>query len=262
MNFDLNEEEFGHFTDLMTESLRVKTHFELFLWLQGKLQIFLPHDVMIAAWGDFSLGLIYFDVVSPLPGLRTSKIPNEKLIPLLRRLFSYWCEHSRTPYTLNFENGIFHETDLDDEHLTSAFKEMKHALVHAIKDCRGRHDCLYVLIGSSHSMPPKSRKMLEILLPYIDCSLRQLEPLPDQVPEQVTQKEELEEEIIGTLSLREKEIMDWVKNGKTNQEIGMILDISSFTVKNHLQRIFKKLDVLNRAQAVTKFRQMYPKDKE
>jgi DNA-binding CsgD family transcriptional regulator len=33
----------------------------------------------------------------------------------------------------------------------------------------------------------------------------------------------------------------------------MILNISAFTVKNHLQRIFKKLDVLNRAQAATKY---------
>ena len=52
------------------------------------------------------------------------------------------------------------------------------------------------------------------------------------------------------LSQREIEIMEWVRIGKTNYEIGMILNISAFTVKNHLQRIFKKLDVTNRAQAV------------
>jgi DNA-binding CsgD family transcriptional regulator len=52
--------------------------------------------------------------------------------------------------------------------------------------------------------------------------------------------------------MRELEIMDWVRKGKTNQEIGMILNISVFTVKNHLQRVFKKLDVLNRAQAVAR----------
>jgi len=44
-----------------------------------------------------------------------------------------------------------------------------------------------------------------------------------------------------------------VRKGKTNQEIALILQISLFTVKNHLQRIFRKLDVLNRAQAVGKF---------
>ena len=54
-------------------------------------------------------------------------------------------------------------------------------------------------------------------------------------------------------SEREREIMDWVRKGKTNQEIGTILDISAFTVKNHLQRIFKKLGVFNRTQAVTRY---------
>lgn len=54
------------------------------------------------------------------------------------------------------------------------------------------------------------------------------------------------------MSHRELEVMDWVRKGKTNQEIGMILDISAFTVKNHLQRIFRKANVLNRAQAVAK----------
>ena len=32
----------------------------------------------------------------------------------------------------------------------------------------------------------------------------------------------------------------------------MILDISTFTVKNHLQRVFRSLNVSNRAQAVSK----------
>ena len=54
------------------------------------------------------------------------------------------------------------------------------------------------------------------------------------------------------LSEREAEIIRWVRLGKTNYEIGIILGISAFTVKNHLQRIFRKLDVSNRAQAAAK----------
>jgi DNA-binding CsgD family transcriptional regulator len=50
--------------------------------------------------------------------------------------------------------------------------------------------------------------------------------------------------------------MAWVAKGKTNGEIGSILNVSSFTVKNHMQRIFKKLDVFNRAQAVSTYSNM------
>jgi LuxR family quorum-sensing system transcriptional regulator SolR len=41
-----------------------------------------------------------------------------------------------------------------------------------------------------------------------------------------------------------------VYHGKTNEEIGEILGISVFTVKNHIQRILLKLNATNRVQAV------------
>ena len=134
---------------------------------------------------------------------------------------------------------------------------MKCVLVHGIKDFRGGHDCIYVMFSSIDKMPGICRKHIATFLPYIDYTLRQLEHLPEQLPEELMQIEQMESEIIGTLSPREAEIMEWVKSGKTNQDIGSILNISAFTVKNHMQRIFKKLDVLNRAQAVTKYNRMY-----
>jgi DNA-binding CsgD family transcriptional regulator len=67
-----------------------------------------------------------------------------------------------------------------------------------------------------------------------------------------------EEEAVDELALlhmsgREQEILHWVTNGKTNFEIGIILGISPNTVKNHLKRIFLKLEVYSRAQAVAKY---------
>ncbi|ADQ84996.1 MULTISPECIES: XrtB/PEP-CTERM-associated transcriptional regulator EpsA [Methylovorus] len=255
---ELTDIEKAQLIDLMHESLRIRSHFEFFLWMQGKLQQFLPHEIMITAWGDFSMGVIYFNIVSPLPGVRTEKISSGDLNPLLKRLFNYWLSHTKAPFTLSAENGVFQDCDVLPAEVNSHLKNMKSALVHGIKDFRGRHDCLYILLNSTPTMPNTSRYMLESLLPYIDSALRQLEHLPVQHPADKEASEDLHEEeneALEQLSSREIEIMEWVRNGKTNQEIGMILDISSFTVKNHLQRIFKKLDVLNRAQAVSKFKQ-------
>jgi DNA-binding CsgD family transcriptional regulator len=53
-------------------------------------------------------------------------------------------------------------------------------------------------------------------------------------------------------SKREIQVLHWVKNGKTNQEISQILEISQPTVKSHVQNIMRKLNVTNRAQAVGK----------
>ena len=61
---------------------------------------------------------------------------------------------------------------------------------------------------------------------------------------------------LADLSDRERQIMTWVAMGKTNPEIGCILRISEFTVKNHMKSIFSKLDVSNRAQAVATLTRM------
>lgn len=49
------------------------------------------------------------------------------------------------------------------------------------------------------------------------------------------------------LSARESEIARLVGSGKQNKEIAYIAGISEFTVENHLRRIYRKLDVRNRA---------------
>jgi transcriptional regulator EpsA len=54
------------------------------------------------------------------------------------------------------------------------------------------------------------------------------------------------------LTAREVEILNWVEQGKSNNEIAQILAISHLTVKNHVQKILRKLNVQNRAQAVAK----------
>jgi len=54
------------------------------------------------------------------------------------------------------------------------------------------------------------------------------------------------------LSDREIQILRWVRDGKSNQEIGVILSISPLTVKNHVQNIMKKLKVKTRGHAVTR----------
>lgn len=52
------------------------------------------------------------------------------------------------------------------------------------------------------------------------------------------------------LSKRELEILGWVARGKTNAEIGLILDISRRTVNKHLEHVYVKLGVENRMAAV------------
>lgn len=51
------------------------------------------------------------------------------------------------------------------------------------------------------------------------------------------------------LTGREADVMLWIANGKTNREIGQILDMSPRTVNKHLEQVFRKLGVENRTAA-------------
>lgn len=51
------------------------------------------------------------------------------------------------------------------------------------------------------------------------------------------------------LTLRESDVLFWIANGKTNREIGQILDMSPRTVNKHLEQVFRKLSVENRTAA-------------
>jgi DNA-binding CsgD family transcriptional regulator/GAF domain-containing protein len=58
--------------------------------------------------------------------------------------------------------------------------------------------------------------------------------------------------IAGQLTRREVEILAMLTSGLTNQQIGSRLNLSTGTVRNHLGRLFPKLDVVDRTQAAVR----------
>ncbi len=61
------------------------------------------------------------------------------------------------------------------------------------------------------------------------------------------------------LTPREVEVLEWVARGKTNNEIGLILQISPRTASKHLEHIYTKLGVESRTAAVVQFLAMMQK---
>ena len=55
-----------------------------------------------------------------------------------------------------------------------------------------------------------------------------------------------------TLTPREAEVLLWIAKGKSNRDIGEILGLSARTVTKHLEQIYVKLGVENRASAAVK----------
>lgn len=64
--------------------------------------------------------------------------------------------------------------------------------------------------------------------------------------------------LVKELSRREREVLDLLSQGHTNKEISAKLYICEKTVKSHLNRIFKKLEVKNRLEATLTFYEFKP----
>jgi len=253
----LSTKELQRYHRVVTRSVEVRSHFDVLAWLQGDMQRYLPHDILIAAWGNFQRGTIHHDIISPMAGVRsqTSKAPT--VTPLLLNLYNRWVGFGRKPFALNAgESGFLIEDSGLLCEVGTALQQMRCAMVHGINDERGSHDCLYVAFSTKDKFRATERSTMAVVLPYIDTALRQITHLPHQsvahVGMVVASPPTIPAEF--NLSQREAEILHWVSHGKTNPEIAQILNISAFTVKNHMQRVFQKLNVTNRAQAVSKVR--------
>jgi two-component system, NarL family, response regulator len=70
--------------------------------------------------------------------------------------------------------------------------------------------------------------------------------LPQWIVDRVSERK-----LRSTLSSREHEILGMVSKGLTNKEIGRAIQVSHFTVRNHVRHIIAKLEVGNRTEAAT-----------
>jgi transcriptional regulator EpsA len=259
---------------LLQSALCARSQADWSRWLQVDIQEYLPHDVLIAAWGDFSSGMVGYDVISQSPALLMQALPKDVIEPLMETVFEHWLAGGQEPVAI--------DTRLLRSVGSGLFARSPYALVHGVQDHRSRYDCIYIFIGSDRLASPSCAQLCRMALPFIDTGFRQLAdrgrqldasdlpetgfascfseaplarpPSQDAIPAKAVADDTWEDFSAGErgspLSDRELEVMEWVRMGKTNSEIAMILNLSTFTVKNHMRRIYKKLDVLNRAQAV------------
>src|SRR5690348_16094917 len=142
---------------IIQEGIAVRQHFDLLKWLQGEIQHYLPHEIMLAAWGDLRSSSPNYDIVSPLPGVRTAYSEPSALSALLRALYNHWIELGKRPAASSLcqaglgEILMLHEGNNLQCSFGKALLGMRSSLLHGIGDRRGPDDCLYVIFSSRES---------------------------------------------------------------------------------------------------------------
>jgi DNA-binding CsgD family transcriptional regulator len=103
--------------------------------------------------------------------------------------------------------------------------------------------------GMSQDFTERDRTMLNLLRPHILQARRHAERGSALLASGAMQQAEEHHDRLAELTLREKEVADWIALGKTNAEMGLILGASPRTIEKHVQRVLEKLLVENRTAA-------------
>ena len=247
------------FMRIVGQSSQIKCHRDLFQLLQGNdIQRFIPHQVLISAWGDFNTPDLKTDVVSAIAGLRTGLLAQNTFDFLIRDLHKRWFVHGRRPLLLDSSHGVRLPYSACSNALYTLFRGNWSLLVHGVTDARTGGVSLYLALNARSTSSSQGVGRITLLtapvITQIDIAFRRIAALkrPELSADQVSPASQ------SVLSTREREILRLVAEGKTNIDIAKILAISAFTVKNHMQRIIKKLNAANRTEAVSNYHLLNP----
>ena len=228
----------------MRSAANVRTHLDYYRWLQTDINTYIPHRSVLAAWGDFKTGDMSFDLASSEGDTTYGLRQVTGLKPLLTTLFEKVQASGRSWTVLSdlHAKAKAHGLDLGSEFYQRHAVDGRALLVYVMRCERGGHDCMYIF-SVSQFYDDFDPMLLDLMMPHIDAALRRVKCLGPRC--------DSDTEFDGAvLSDREHEVLNWVSEGKSNEEIGTILGISRNTVKNHLKRIFAKMGVTARSQAV------------
>lgn len=225
-------------------SLKVQRRFQFFLWSQGGLQGPVPHETLICAWGGIDKSCFKYEVFSRavLDEHFTAGLA-DPIDGLLARLIGEWLRKERRPCIFT--------ADRDDNNcppaLSAEFRRhgFQRVVAHGLRFKDGAGS-FFVFINGASTFDLRDAYLVEMLMPHLHMTLHRV--AEDDADESFVDAVTAD----TVLSGREIEVLGWVRAGKTNYDIAQILDLSPLTVKNHMQKILRKLKVTNRAQAVAK----------
>lgn len=232
---------------------QVCRRYQFFAWTQGDLQRWLPHKILVCGAYDRDRRDLVFDVFNsvtlPEPLMGALK---DARSPLTAAAIQTWRKGRLQPALLSLSLGGGHD-EVTEALLAAGYDQL---LVHGL--CRpGRPEeieSFFMLAHPSHPHGEASLQALGMLLACVHITYQRVCVTERQMSSLrlASSPQTLAYQRQVAITLREREILVWVRDGLSNQQISEKLGISALTVKNHVQKILRKLGAANRAQAVAK----------
>jgi transcriptional regulator EpsA len=226
-------------------ALKVRVRHQLFNWTQGALQNLIAHDLLICALCHDRPALQYVDSFStaPVEPAHFNELFRQD-VSLVPAIFKTWEENHCQPVIFDTGNGSQYAAGALAREL--ARLGANSIVAHGTHDSSGQVSSLFTFASRPGAVGPRQLYLAELVVPFLHAAW-----MRTQV-NWLAKNPGAKHAEAGLVTSREREVLEWMYRGKSNIEIGMILGISPLTVKNHVQKILRKLDVLNRTQAVGK----------
>jgi transcriptional regulator EpsA len=231
---------------IIESSLQLREPRQFFLWSQGQLQALLPHQLMVCMQFDPDGALLRIEA---LHGSVQGEAAMARLCDPDGGLALRVARHCLASAALPCMADV-HET-APGAALAPFRQELAgcgydNLIVHGSGPVAGGAT-VFALFGLPMRPGARHAYFLALLLPHLHLALLRLAR-----PALARLRQGAQAPLRRALSAREADILHYLREGKRNDEIAGILGISALTVKNHLQRIYKLLDVRNRTEAVAR----------
>lgn len=230
----------------------VRRRYEFFVWTQTQLQSLLPHGLLICGLPRPLSARMVFDYYYGVPYAPESIAKLcDPIDGIANQMVDRWIGEGFEPLLIHADAAHDAEARMADELAALGFGD---TLVHGIPKAQATASAhgIFAFVALANRPGARERRIAQIVVPQIfGAYCRALtRDRPPAMAEAGADTPLAQRD--APITEREAEILRWIRDGKSNLEIGMILSISPLTVKNHVQKILRKLNASNRAQAVSK----------
>jgi transcriptional regulator EpsA len=236
---DFTVEEQEWLGRIMLTSLNVRCREHFFGWVQGPVQTLLPHDILICGFQD-QAGGFRVERFSASRYFRTEHL-EAAVHPqgLLAETLKHWQGDDR-PVLLGKEYVRAPHKEGDGDARLHRL-ELRNLATHGLRWVDGSLKCHVSFARVMCPFDERLSRTVQVLAPVVSMTLARVLASGGGVSRSD-----------NMLSPREIEILEGVRDGRTNPEIAVRLGISPLTVKNHIRHILKKLQVRTRGHAVAR----------
>jgi transcriptional regulator EpsA len=248
----LSSEQNNAFLEVVEASLRITRRDQLFSWLQGSCQYLIPHEFLLCGIKSDKSHHFRFEsfTVTRYVTDEHIKIATAPDGVIAAAIAAWQRTHRPALMAEGMISGDFGQYVVPriESPLALIQSELRNIVAHGVGSRGEGLSTFFCFARIPGELDASHAYLLELLAPHLHAVLVRINANSGLHRE--------DSDIVTPVTSREREILQWVHQGKTNWEIAGILDISPLTVKNHVQNILRKLNVQNRSHAAAKATQL------